>query len=78
MPGKDESSDKEKHFESFLKIGLDERTARNTVANNKVTANLVAVIDEVFELFHFHSHKTDLIGLRFMLPSVWLPRKLRK
>lgn len=46
MPGKEESSDKEKHLESFLKIGLDERTARNTVANNKVTANLVAVINE--------------------------------
>ena len=31
----------------FLKIGLDERTAKNTVANNKVTANLTAVIHEV-------------------------------
>lgn len=31
----------------FLKIGLDERTARNTVANNKVTSNLTAVIHEV-------------------------------
>ncbi|XP_042033190.1 glutamine--tRNA ligase, cytoplasmic-like isoform X3 [Salvia splendens] len=30
----------------FLKIGLDERTAKNTVANNKVTANLTAVIHE--------------------------------
>jgi hypothetical protein len=78
MPGKGESSDKEKHLESFLKIGLEERTARNTVANNKVTANLVAVIDEVFELFHFLSHRTDLIGLRLLLPSVWLPRKSRK
>lgn len=32
----------------FLKIGLDERTAQNTLANAKVTANLVAVIHEVF------------------------------
>ena len=31
----------------FLKIGLDERTARNTIANNKVTSNLTAVIHEV-------------------------------
>ncbi|KAG6707170.1 hypothetical protein I3842_06G018800 [Carya illinoinensis] len=46
MPGKEDSSDKEKHLELFLKIGLDERTARNTVANNKVTANLVSVIHE--------------------------------
>nr|GMD16764.1 Glutamine--tRNA ligase [Ipomoea batatas] len=30
----------------FLKIGLDERTAKNTVANNKVTENLTAVIYE--------------------------------
>ncbi|XVE75206.1 hypothetical protein DITRI_Ditri12bG0077100 [Diplodiscus trichospermus] len=33
-------------LELFLKIGLDERTARNTIANNKVTANLTAVIHE--------------------------------
>lgn len=76
MPGKEDSSDKEKHLELFLKIGLDERTARNTVANNKVTANLVSVIHEVldsslpvrpdaFDLFMFPS------------PSVWLPIKLR-
>ncbi|GMI70684.1 ovule abortion 9 [Hibiscus trionum] len=40
----DENSDKA--LELFLKIGLDERTARNTIANNKVTANLTAVIHE--------------------------------
>lgn len=45
MVVKDEKS--EKSLELFLKIGLDERTARNTVANNKVTANLTAVIHEV-------------------------------
>ncbi|XP_021900855.1 glutamine--tRNA ligase, cytoplasmic [Carica papaya] len=44
MVVKDEKS--EKSLELFLKIGLDERTARNTVANNKVTANLTAVIHE--------------------------------
>ncbi|KAF2322587.1 hypothetical protein GH714_019211 [Hevea brasiliensis] len=33
-------------LELFLKIGLDERTAQNTIANNKVTANLTAVIHE--------------------------------
>lgn len=48
MPAKDDSSDKEKCLDLFLKIGLDERTARNTVANNKVTANLTSVINEVY------------------------------
>ncbi|KAJ9163333.1 hypothetical protein P3X46_023011 [Hevea brasiliensis] len=33
-------------LELFLKIGLDERTARNTIANNKVTNNLTSVINE--------------------------------
>jgi len=47
MPAKDDGSDKEKCLDLFLKIGLDERTAKNTVANNKVTANLTAVIYEV-------------------------------
>lgn len=42
----------ENPVELFLKIGLDERTAKNTVANNKVTANLIAVIHEVV-LFNF-------------------------
>ncbi|KAL5194765.1 Glutamine--tRNA ligase [Glycine soja] len=46
MPAKDDGSDKEKCLDLFLKIGLDERTAKNTVANNKVTANLTSVIDE--------------------------------
>ncbi|XP_024028308.1 glutamine--tRNA ligase isoform X1 [Morus notabilis] len=46
MPVKDNSLDKEKCLELFLLIGLDERTARNTIANNKVTANLTAVINE--------------------------------
>ncbi|XP_010272844.1 PREDICTED: glutamine--tRNA ligase [Nelumbo nucifera] len=36
----------EKSLELFLRIGLDERTARNTIANNKVTGNLTAVIHE--------------------------------
>ncbi|GMH27496.1 hypothetical protein Nepgr_029339 [Nepenthes gracilis] len=30
----------------FLRIGLEEKTARNTIANNKVTRNLIDVIDE--------------------------------
>ncbi|GMY18387.1 glutamine--tRNA ligase isoform X1 [Fagus crenata] len=46
MPGKEDSSDKEKNLDLFIKIGLDERTAKNTIANNKVTANLTAVIHE--------------------------------
>ncbi|KAI4313908.1 hypothetical protein L6164_026851 [Bauhinia variegata] len=46
MPGKDEGAGKEKYLERFLKIGLDERTAKNTIANNKVTANLTALIDD--------------------------------
>ncbi|KAK2635199.1 hypothetical protein Ddye_029991 [Dipteronia dyeriana] len=41
---KDEKS--EKCLGLFLKIGLDERTAKNTIANNKVTTNLTAVIHE--------------------------------
>ncbi|XP_075481524.1 glutamine--tRNA ligase, cytoplasmic [Primulina tabacum] len=36
----------EKALDLFLKIGLDERTAKNTVANSKLTANLTAVIHE--------------------------------
>lgn len=36
----------EKAVQIFLKIGLDEKTAKNTVANNKVTKNLLAVIHE--------------------------------
>jgi hypothetical protein len=51
MPTKDDTSDKENCLNLFLKIGLDERTARNTIANNKVTTNLTAVIHEVFIFF---------------------------
>lgn len=52
MVGKSESeSGGEKPLDLFLKIGLDERTAKNTVANNKVTANLTAVIHEVCLFF---------------------------
>ncbi|KAK9046626.1 hypothetical protein V6N11_052511 [Hibiscus sabdariffa] len=46
MVVKGEESDK--ILELFLKIGLDERTARNTIANNKVTArggNLVSGLE---------------------------------
>lgn len=50
MPTKDDNSDKEKCLDLFLKIGLDERTAKNTIANNKVTNNLTSVIHEVFIL----------------------------
>ncbi|KAK4484231.1 hypothetical protein RD792_011455 [Penstemon davidsonii] len=48
MVGKNaiESGSGEKPLDLFLRIGLDERTAKNTVANNKVTANLTAVIHE--------------------------------
>lgn len=46
MGVKDENSSGGNPVELFLKIGLDERTAKNTVANNKVTANLIAVIQE--------------------------------
>ncbi|KAK4760622.1 hypothetical protein SAY87_005515 [Trapa incisa] len=44
MPGEDSAGGGP--MELFLKIGLDERTAKNTVANNKVTSNLTAVIHE--------------------------------
>ncbi|XAR52421.1 Glutamine--tRNA ligase [Bertholletia excelsa] len=46
MVVKDENSGRISPLDLFLKIGLDERTAKNTVANNKVTANLTAVIHE--------------------------------
>lgn len=46
MPTKEDISEKEKCLDLFLKIGLDERTAKNTIANNKVTTNLTAVIHE--------------------------------
>ncbi|KAL0408875.1 UNVERIFIED_CONTAM: Glutamine--tRNA ligase [Sesamum radiatum] len=51
MVGKNESESEsgsggDKPLDLFLKIGLDERTAKNTVANSKVTANLTAVIHE--------------------------------
>lgn len=64
MPANEGSSDKEKSLELFLNIGLDERTAKNTVANNKVTANLIAVIHEV--------RLNDFFFL------VWLPRKKKR
>ncbi|KAL3507020.1 hypothetical protein ACH5RR_032402 [Cinchona calisaya] len=38
--------DKEEIVELFLKIGLEEKTSKNTIANNKVTGNLIAVIHE--------------------------------
>ncbi|XP_068643603.1 glutamine--tRNA ligase-like [Aristolochia californica] len=41
--GEDDNREK---MDLFLKIGLDERTARNTLANAKVTASLTAVIHE--------------------------------
>ncbi|KAH9618629.1 hypothetical protein KSS87_021707 [Heliosperma pusillum] len=40
------SKSSENAADLFLKIGLDERTARNTIANSKVTNNLLAVIHE--------------------------------
>ncbi|KAL6571056.1 Glutamine--tRNA ligase, cytoplasmic [Orobanche gracilis] len=48
MVGKSESDGGgDRPLDWFLRIGLDERTAKNTIANNKVTANLTAVIHEV-------------------------------
>ncbi|KAL3695146.1 hypothetical protein R1sor_008797 [Riccia sorocarpa] len=50
MPTSVDGSGKEKKNaeakELFLKIGLEEKTAQNAVANSKVTANLIAVISE--------------------------------
>lgn len=37
-------------LEQFLAIGLDKRTAQNALVNQKVTANLLAVIKEVLHL----------------------------
>lgn len=39
--------DKAEIVELFVKIGLEEKTAKKTVANNKVTTNLIAIIQEV-------------------------------
>lgn len=51
MPAPVEENGKEKKNaeakELFLKIGLEDKTAQNAVANPKVTANLIAVIVEV-------------------------------
>ncbi|CAK9159504.1 unnamed protein product [Ilex paraguariensis] len=46
MVVKDESNSENQPLDLFLKIGLDERTAKNTLANNKVTTSLTAVIHE--------------------------------
>ena len=47
-------------LESFLSIGLDQRTAENALANRKVTANLTAVIAEVLAIC-----LSSLLPLRF-------------
>ncbi|GER37378.1 tRNA-glutamine synthetase family protein [Striga asiatica] len=63
----------------FLTVNLDGRTAKNTVANSKVTANLTAVIHEVcisyclsimsilrcnpYEYFHHQWRKVSVIGI---------------
>lgn len=44
---KEDDGENQAALDLFLKIGLDERTARNTLANSKVTASLAAVISEV-------------------------------
>ena len=51
-------------LESFLAIGLDQRTAENALANRKVTANLTAVIAEVCatRLSSSLSLRFDLMG----------------
>lgn len=74
MPGKDDGgSDKEKNLELFLKVGLDERTAKNTIANNKVTANLTAVIHEVLDRwFFFFFFHTEISFFLFINPWVYL------
>lgn len=64
MMGKNEcESGGDNALDLFLKIGLDERTAKNTVANNKVTANLTAVIHEVCVLL-------SLIFFSFFFPGI--------
>ncbi|KAG6757750.1 hypothetical protein POTOM_038074 [Populus tomentosa] len=54
----------EERLELFLKIGLDERTARNTIANNNVTNNLTAVIHEVATKYPANAliHRPALLG----------------
>lgn len=74
MVGKDENS--EKTLQLFLKIGLDERTAKNTIANNKVTNNLTAVIHEVSLSFSIFYKMLLHVGIfNFFYFSVWYLRK---
>ncbi|XP_050935511.1 glutamine--tRNA ligase-like isoform X3 [Cucumis melo] len=61
MTVNNDNVDKDKLLELFLRIGLDERTARNTVANNKVTANLSAVIHEAGVLDGCHRAVGNLL-----------------
>ena len=62
MPGVDLDEKKsEDAADIFLKIGLDQRTANNVIANSKVTANLCGVIQEVF-FFSFHAIFVILFG----------------
>lgn len=70
--------DKSEILELFLKIGLDDRTAKNTIANNKVTANLTAVIHEVvfapatFEFWWiFLIHSPFLLNFWIFFVSFW-------
>ncbi|KAL6529220.1 Glutamine--tRNA ligase, cytoplasmic [Orobanche gracilis] len=67
MAGRSES-DGDKPLDLFLRIGLDERTAKNTVANNKVTANLTAVIHEVSR--ECITIRKLLLGKRGNLPGI--------
>lgn len=62
-----EDSNSEKPLDLFLKIGLDDRTARNTMANNKVTANLTAVIHEVLYLYYLIFSSLAFVNLESIL-----------
>jgi glutaminyl-tRNA synthetase len=53
-------------LEALVALGLDQRTAENALVNNKVTANLAAVIAEV-SLSALSSHVQSLMWRSFVV-----------
>lgn len=70
MTLKDES-EKELALELFLKIGLDERTAKNTVANNKVTSSLLESIREVIINMRWYVSFFEMESVCFVSLILW-------
>lgn len=59
-------------LEKLLALGLDQRTAENTLVNSKVTANLAAVIAEVKLLcFFFFIIAYSMSSYYFVSAFLW-------